>query len=692
MDFKKYYYMSKRPVKVSSLFFLLLVSVVGHAQTWTESAHVTITSRIGHSQYHLGFSQGIAVGGHFYDENATIFEKNASGEWSPTVIHEVNPPDHWTPPNFGYSSAVYNGTVVVGSPGDDFGDGSDGSIWPGFDTGALFVFEKDESGNWVQKQKLLTENTWYRTNYEFLGVSVAIHEKTIAAGANWSQYLQNGDQYNDGSVYVFEQDASGLWKKKQVLKAPDKTDGDFFGYSISIYKKTMIIGAYRNDTDTDGTDIVKDAGAAYIFEKDISGNWVFKQKITASVRSKDATFGESVSVYDRTIVVGTHDDPFGISGGGSAYVFTKDNNGNWQQTQRLVASDLGYWEYFGGKVAVGADVIAIGAHAENHDEVGQNDLNSAGAIYLFTKDGAGKWIERQKICATDRAVNRGFGVSVAVDGNNIAAMDITNRNLYFFERSDLLDQTIIFEELTEVAYNSQPFQLSASTTSSLPIVFSTSDPMIASVDGNTVTPKIPGVVTISAHQPGNNIYAPAVVQRTLVVGKASQHITFDEFPDKLVIDDDFFVTASSSTGMPITFESSFPSIASIDQTGKVQALTVGETMITATQVGDAFTKEASSSRTLKVISVLGIDDQHFKENFEVYPNPTEGDLFIKIRKPIPQPILFSIYNQMGQRVCKGEIRDIINYIDLHHLSSGIFFLELGTEGSNSKTWIKVMTK
>jgi hypothetical protein len=676
------------PAKVSSLFFLLLSSIVAHAQTWTESAHVTIPSRIGHGQYHLGFSQGTAVGGYFYDENATIFQKNPSGEWIPTVIQEVNPPDHWNPPNFGYSSAVYNGTVVVGSPGDDFGDGP---IWPGFDTGALFVYEKDGSGNWVQKQKLLTESTWYRTDYEFLGVSVAIHEKTIAAGANWSQYLQNGDQYNDGSVYVFEQDAGGLWQKKQVLKAPDKTDGDFFGYSISIYKGTMVIGAYKNETNTAGTDKVTDAGAAYIFEKDGSSNWVFKQKITASVRSKDATFGESVSVYDRTIVVGTHEDPFGVTGGGSAYIFTKDNNGTWQETQRLVASDLGYWEYFGGKVAVGANVIAIGAHSENHDEVGQNNLNSAGALYLFTKDGTDKWIEHKKICASDRSANKGLGVGVAIDGDNIAAMDITNHHLYFFEKSDLMDQTITFGELSEVVYNSPAFQLSVSTTSSLPIIFSTSDPRIASINGNMVTPRFPGVVTIGAHQSGNQTYDPAVIQRTLVVGKADQQVTLDEFPDKLVTDDDFFVMASSSTGMPIIFTSSASSVASIDSTGKVQILTVGETVLTASQSGDALTKDASASRTLKVTTVLGVEDPNFKENFEVYPNPTEGDLFIKMRKSFQQPVLFSIYNQMGQIVSKGEYGEILNYIDLHYLTSGLFFLELATERGN-KARIKVVIK
>lgn len=509
-------------ITVAPLFILLISCLSAHAQTWTESAHVTTISRIGHAQYHLGFSQGIAVAGYFFDDNATIFQKNESGEWSTTVIQEVNPPKQWTSPNFGYSSAVYNGTVVVGSPGDDLGDGS---IWPGFDTGALFVFEQDKSGNWVQKQKLITKSSGYRTDYEFLGVSVAIYGQTIAAGANWSQYLQNGDKYNDGAVYVFEQDVSGMWQKKQVLLAPDKTDGDFFGYSISIHEKTMVIGAHKNDTNASGAENIPDAGAAYIFEKDITGTWVFKQKITAAVRNENATFGENVSLFDNTIVASSQEEPLGIWGGGAAYVFTKNNSGNWQQTQQLVASDLGYFEYFGSNVAVGANLIAIGAHAENHDEVGENDLNSAGALYLFTKDETGKWIEHKKICASDRSENMGFGVSVAIEGDNIAVMANNYHDLYFFEKS----------------------------------------------------------------------------------------------------------------------------------------------------------------------KILGLEEQNFNQYFKVYPNPTEGDLFINIHESIAQPVLYSIYNQMGQKVCKGVL-DTVDYIDLNHLSSGIFFLELATEHGNKKARIKLVMK
>ncbi|MBN8651966.1 MAG: T9SS type A sorting domain-containing protein [Cytophagales bacterium] len=672
---------------LASLFVSLLGISLGYAQTWTESAHVTIASRIGHSQYNLAFSQGIAIGGHFMDENVTILEKNILGEWGSTVIQEVNPPSHWGPPNFGYSSAIYNGIAVIGSPGNDYGQGTS---WFGADTGALFVFEKDQNGNWVQKQKLISANAGYRTDYEFLGVSVAIYDQTIAAGANWSEYLPNGDQYNDGSVYVFERDGSGIWQKKQILKAPDKTDGDFFGYSISIHDRTMVIGAHKNDTNSVGADIVSNSGSVYIFEKDNSGNWIFKQKITASVRTKDATFGESVSVYETSIVVGTHEDPFGVTGGGAAYVFTKDNNGIWQEAQRLVASDLGYWEYFGGKVAIGSDVIVIGAHSENHDEIGQNNLNSAGALYLFTRDETGSWMEHKKICASDRSANRGLGVGVAVDGNSIAAMDITNRNLYFFEKIDLLDQTITFEELDEVIYNSSAFKLSASTTSSLAIVFSTSNPSIAAVNGNMVTPITPGVVTIGAHQPGNQIYEPATARRTLVVGKSSQQIIFDEIPEKLVTDDDFVVIASSSTGMPLTFHSNIPSVATIDQTGKVQILTAGETVLTVSQLGDQFTKEASASRTLRVSTILNVEDLSFNEYFRVFPNPTEGELFIEMQEPIHDSVYFSIYNQMGQIVGKGECYYNINHIDLNHISPGVFFLQLLTK--ESETRIKLIIR
>ena len=188
------------------------------------------------------------------------------------------------------------------------------------------------------------------------------------------------------------------------------------------------------------------------------------------------------------------------------------------------------------------------------------------------------------------------------------------------------------------------------------------------------------------------MYDAAVVQRTLVVAKASQEVTFNEFPDKLVTDEDFFVTASSSSGMPVTFASSTPSVASIDSTGKVKIFTVGKTVLTASQVGDALTKEASASRTLTVTAVVGVDDQNLIGNFEVYPNPTAGDLFVKMPASIQQPILYSIYNQMGQMICNGELRDTQNYIDLHPLSSGIFFILLRSEGRANKTYIKVAVK
>ncbi len=89
-------------------------------------------------------------------------------------------------------------------------------------------------------------------------------------------------------------------------------------------------------------------------------------------------------------------------------------------------------------------------------------------------------------------------------------------------------QSIKFPQPTSpVAFGVKPITLSATAGSGLPVQFAVvSGP--GSINGNKLTITGAGSVVIEADQAGNAVYAPAVpVQRTLVVGKASQTITFN---------------------------------------------------------------------------------------------------------------------------------------------------------------------
>ncbi|HML57842.1 MAG TPA: putative Ig domain-containing protein, partial [Ferruginibacter sp.] len=126
------------------------------------------------------------------------------------------------------------------------------------------------------------------------------------------------------------------------------------------------------------------------------------------------------------------------------------------------------------------------------------------------------------------------------------------------------DQTITFGALSNVTFGDAPFNLTATASSGLPVSYSSSNPLVASISGNTVTIVGAGSTTITASQNGDANWNPALnVQQTLTVDKANQTITFDPLADVLDTDPDFNLTATSTSGLTITYNSSNPAVATI---------------------------------------------------------------------------------------------------------------------------------
>ena len=82
-------------------------------------------------------------------------------------------------------------------------------------------------------------------------------------------------------------------------------------------------------------------------------------------------------------------------------------------------------------------------------------------------------------------------------------------------------QTISFGPLPAKAVGDVPFNLTATASSSLPVVFTSSDPSMAEIAASTVTVKSPGLVMITASQAGNGTYeATTATQKLMIIGSA----------------------------------------------------------------------------------------------------------------------------------------------------------------------------
>ena len=157
-------------------------------------------------------------------------------------------------------------------------------------------------------------------------------------------------------------------------------------------------------------------------------------------------------------------------------------------------------------------------------------------------------------------------------------------------------QTITFDPLSDSFLGAGTINLTATSSSGLPVTFTSSDDSIAEVAGSVLTLKALGTVSITASQAGDATYAAAAsVAQPLVITKDSQTITFNPLTDALIgpsYAGTINLTATSSSGLPVTFTSSDDSIAEV--AGSVLTLkTTGTVSITASQAGDVNTFPAT---------------------------------------------------------------------------------------------------
>ncbi|MCU0473288.1 MAG: gliding motility-associated C-terminal domain-containing protein, partial [Bacteroidales bacterium] len=149
------------------------------------------------------------------------------------------------------------------------------------------------------------------------------------------------------------------------------------------------------------------------------------------------------------------------------------------------------------------------------------------------------------------------------------------------------DQTIAFSALSDKTFGDPDYSLTASASSGLSVSYSSGNPLVATITGNSVHIVAPGTAVITASQPGDANYNPAPdVLQTLTVNKADQTIAFSVLSDKTFGDPDYSLTASASSGLSVSYSSGNPLVATI--TGNsVHIVAPGTAVITASQAGDA---------------------------------------------------------------------------------------------------------
>lgn len=130
-----------------------------------------------------------------------------------------------------------------------------------------------------------------------------------------------------GSVYIYEMDAKKNLNFKQRIIAKDIKADMHFGMCMSITDSLIVIGAFGDALDVENLPDNRYGGAAYIFKQNTLGEWVETKKITSPQRSVWDKFAFSVSAYKKTVIIGSRfekenaQEKYPVLNAGAAYIY-----------------------------------------------------------------------------------------------------------------------------------------------------------------------------------------------------------------------------------------------------------------------------------------------------------------------------------------------------------------------------------
>ncbi len=290
---------------------------------------------------------------------------------------------------FGFSVSIFGDYAIIGSYGEDA---------MAVDAGAAYVFKKNSTGQFEEVNKLMASDA---DTTSYFGYSVSISGDYAIVGANYDDRVLT----NAGAAYVFKKNSTGQFEEVNKLMVSDAQAEDNFGNSVSISGDYAIVGARYEDAGG------SDAGAAYVFKKNSTGQFEEVNKLMASDAQLSDQFGNSVSISGDYAIVGAYREDTGESSAGAAYIFEKNSTGQYEEVNKLMASDAQAGDYFGGFVSISGDYAIIGAYWEDEG------ATTAGAAYIFKKNLTGQYEELNKIMASDAQEEDLFGYSVSISEN-----------------------------------------------------------------------------------------------------------------------------------------------------------------------------------------------------------------------------------------------------------------------------------
>jgi choice-of-anchor B domain-containing protein len=316
-----------------------------------------------------------------------IFERGSDNSWSQAARIAIS---DTSAEGFGSSVAMHGDHAFIGSP-----DEQD-------DAGAVYVFQRDNSGSWMQKTKIANPDT--AQGFSF-GSALAF---------DGSRLLVAAPQQKGGAVHVYEADNSGSWTKEATLKSNRVDEDARFGSNVALHNNQVLVSAPRH---------AAGSGAVFVFKHNADAKkWMSSGRLVAYDSAPRYGFGSSMAFVGSNVWVGA---PGAEDGKGAIYEFTRAESGSgWAGVTKMNGPDRKEGDQFAGTMAVGENVAVAGLTGADY---------GAGTAAIFSMDSNnGSWNVQSTVFSKGSVLEPITGKKVECSDGKISYFGCNNMDLHSF--------------------------------------------------------------------------------------------------------------------------------------------------------------------------------------------------------------------------------------------------------------------
>ncbi len=204
-----------------------------------------------------------------------------------------------------------------------------------------------------------------------------------------------------GTVHLYSKGANG-WRASGSLRSEASAPNDGFGAAIAVSANAAFIAAIDQPTQADSG-----RGSVFTFKRNARGAWDPAGRLFSYARSARGSFGAAMLIDGDVAYIGAPGE-----GPGAVHMYRRSADGTWTADGSLTVDSLETLERFGSSIALDGGRLVVGAPGRSTNK---------GAVYVFTRGPAGRWMQEARVMPARGSDNARFGSSVALKGTRLVS-------------------------------------------------------------------------------------------------------------------------------------------------------------------------------------------------------------------------------------------------------------------------------